>query len=99
MKKNIIIILSAALTVFYAGAMEPTDDNPMHLQYPQEYEAFKLRGKIKSNFDCLHDVFINTIRPYFAQAISTKFNHALLNHNYQQKRIDKIMQLATQHEE
>lgn len=99
MKKNIILVLSVALIFFSAYAMEPTDDNPMYMQYPEEYESFKLRGKIKSNFDCLpHDIF-NLIRPYVAQTVSTKFNHALLNHNYQQKRIYRLQKTINQHEE
>lgn len=96
MKKNNILILSIGLTFFYAHAMDNQQEKklaiikPAYLTYPEEYELFKHKqayGRLKSNFDCLPvDVFNTFIRSPLAKALSIKFNHALLNHTYQQKK-------------
>lgn len=75
MKKNIILILSLALTHFYAYTMEPTDDNPMYMQYPEKYEKFKWKvpyGTIKSDVNFSQDVFNASMWQSLAKAISTK---------------------------
>jgi hypothetical protein len=73
---------------------------PAYLVHPEEYAHFKsTRLTTKSNFDILpQDILVTHIQPVLTNIIVTKYKHALLNHNYQEKKDrenQKVLNLIT----
>ena len=82
MNKKSIGALLLLVSVLGCSAMEPTDDNPMYLEYPEEYENFRLTRSYGSlHFGCLaEDIVEGNIIPLLSPELEIKLKHTFLRY-------------------